>query len=184
MSDLNQDYSTGARLETYPIWRTTSTVRKHGAISPILPVFCRFYLCDAIMLIKPSMVRPWATGIKTLEVAIVIVNFARDARMNTVNTLRDLMLKPAGPWMDPYFHLSIYCILIVFYCGVGVTGPPQSTNSERSGPSGHFQRHDVQDARTYEAGCANVVIDARTYAYCSLGLLLLTRSNFNPSIDT
>ena len=31
--------------------------------------------------------------------------------------LRDLMLKPAGPWMDPYFHLSIHCILIVFYCG-------------------------------------------------------------------
>ena len=32
-------------------------------------------------------------------------------------SLRDLMLKPAGPWMDPYFHLSIHCILIVFYCG-------------------------------------------------------------------
>ena len=28
--------------------------------------------------------------------------------------LRDLILKPAGPWMDPYFHLSIHCILIVF----------------------------------------------------------------------
>ena len=33
------------------------------------------------------------------------------------SSLRDLMLKPAGPWMDPYFHLSIHCILIVFYCG-------------------------------------------------------------------
>ena len=31
--------------------------------------------------------------------------------------LRDLMLKPAGRWMDPYFHLLIHCILIVFYCG-------------------------------------------------------------------
>ena len=31
--------------------------------------------------------------------------------------LQDLMLKPAGPLMDPYFHLSIHCILIVFYCG-------------------------------------------------------------------
>ena len=26
-------------------------------------------------------------------------------------TLRDLMLKAAGPWMDPYFHLLIHCIL-------------------------------------------------------------------------
>ena len=26
-------------------------------------------------------------------------------------TLRDLMLKDAGPWMDPYFHLLIHCIL-------------------------------------------------------------------------
>ena len=32
-------------------------------------------------------------------------------------TLRGLMLKPVGPWMDPYFNLSIHCILIVFYCG-------------------------------------------------------------------
>ena len=32
-------------------------------------------------------------------------------------SLRDFMLKPAGPWMDPYFHLLINCILIVFYCG-------------------------------------------------------------------
>ena len=23
------------------------------------------------------------------------------------------MLKPAGPWMDPYIHLSTHCILIV-----------------------------------------------------------------------
>ena len=27
------------------------------------------------------------------------------------------MLKPAGHWMDSYFHLSIHFILIVFYCG-------------------------------------------------------------------
>ena len=40
------------------------------------------------MLIKSSMVRLWAMGITTLEVAIVIVNFARDARMNTVNMFR------------------------------------------------------------------------------------------------
>ena len=40
------------------------------------------YLCDAIMLTKPSMVRSWATGITPLDVAIVVVNFAR---MNTVN---------------------------------------------------------------------------------------------------
>ena len=46
----------------------------------------------------------------------------------------------------------------------------------------HGQR--VLDARTYQAGCANVVIDERTYTYCSLGLLLLTWVNFNPSIDT
>ena len=32
-------------------------------------------------------------------------------------SLRDLMLKPAGAWMDPYFHLLIHCILIVLYCG-------------------------------------------------------------------
>ena len=46
----------------------------------------------------------------------------------------------------------------------------------------HSQR--VQDARTYmyQAGCANVVIDARTHAYCSLGLFLLTWINCNPSI--
>ena len=55
---------TGARLDArtytfaHPIWRTTNAARKHGAISPISPVFCRYYLCDMIMLIKPSMVRP------------------------------------------------------------------------------------------------------------------------------
>ena len=86
--------STGARLDArtytfaHPIWRTINAARKHGAISPILPVFCRYYRCDAIMLIKLSTVWPWVTGITTLEVAIVIVNFARDARMNTVNVCR------------------------------------------------------------------------------------------------
>ena len=86
--------STGARLDArtytfaHPIWRTTNAARKQGAISPILPVFCRYYLCDAIMLIKLSMVWPWVTGITTLEVAIVVVNFARDARMNTVKMCR------------------------------------------------------------------------------------------------
>ena len=85
---------TGARLDArtytfaHPIWRTINAARKQGAISPILPVFCRYYLCDAIMLIKLSTVWPWVTGITTLEVAIVIVNFARDARMNTVNMCR------------------------------------------------------------------------------------------------
>ena len=85
---------TGARLDArtytfaHPIWRTTNAASKQGAISPILPVFCRYYLCDAIMLIKLSMVWPWVTGITTLEVAIVVVNFARDARMNTVNVCR------------------------------------------------------------------------------------------------
>ena len=34
------------------------------------------------------MVWPGVTGITTLEVAIVVVNFARDARMNTVNVCR------------------------------------------------------------------------------------------------
>ena len=87
-------YPTGARLDArtytlaHPIWRTINAARKHGAISPILPVFCRYYRCDAIMLIKLSTVWPWVTGITTLEVAIVIVNFARDARMNTVNVCR------------------------------------------------------------------------------------------------
>ena len=87
-------YITGARLDArtytfaHPIWRTTNAARKHGAISPILPVFCRYYRCDVMMLIKPSMVRPWVTGITTLQVAIVIVNFARDARMNRVNVCR------------------------------------------------------------------------------------------------
>ena len=87
-------YITGARLDArtytfaHPIWRTINAARKQGAISPILPVFCRYYLCDAIMLIKLSTVWPWVTGITTLEVAIVIVNFARDARMNTVNVCR------------------------------------------------------------------------------------------------
>ena len=88
------DLFTGARLDArtytfaHPIWRTINAARKHGAISPILPVFCRYYRCDAIMLIKLSTVWPWVTGITTLEVAIVIVNFARDARMNTVNVCR------------------------------------------------------------------------------------------------
>ena len=86
------------------------------------PHFCRYYLWDAIMLIKLNMVWPWVTGITTLEVAIVVVNFANE----------------------------------------------------------HSQR--VQDAWTYQAGCANVVIDARTHAYCSLGLFLLTWINCNPSI--
>ena len=85
---------TGARLDArtytfaHPIWRTTNAARKQGAISPILPVFCKYYLCDAIMLIKLRMVWSWVPGITTLEVAIVVVNFARDARMNTVNVCR------------------------------------------------------------------------------------------------
>ena len=89
-----QNNCTGARLDArtytfaHPIWRTTNAARKQGAISPILPAFCKYYLCDAIMLIKLSMVWPWITGITTLEVAIVVVNFARDARMNTVNVCR------------------------------------------------------------------------------------------------
>ena len=87
-------YITGARLDArtytfaHPIWRTTNAACKQGAISPILPVFCRYYLRDAIMLIKLSMVWPSVTGITTLEVAIVVVNFARDARMNTVKVCR------------------------------------------------------------------------------------------------
>ena len=91
---LSEPMITGARLDArtytfaHPIWRTTNAARKQGAISPILPVFCRYYLCDAIMLIKLSMAWPWVTGITTLEVAIVVVNFARDARMNTVNVCR------------------------------------------------------------------------------------------------
>ena len=91
---LSKHVVTGARLDArtytfaHPIWRTTNAARKQGAISPILRVFCRYFLCDAIMLIKPSMVRPRVTGIMTLEVVIVIVNFARDARMNRVNVFR------------------------------------------------------------------------------------------------
>ena len=55
---------TGARLDartytfTHPIWRTINAARKQGAISPILPVFCGYYLCDAIILIKLNMVWP------------------------------------------------------------------------------------------------------------------------------
>ena len=85
---------TGARLDArtytfaHPKGRTTNAARKQGAISPILPVFCRYYLCDAIMLIKLSMMWPWVTGKTTQAVAIVIVNFARDARMNTVIVCR------------------------------------------------------------------------------------------------
>ena len=82
---VNFSRITGARLDAHPIWRTTNATGKHGAISPILQVFCRYYVCDAIMLIKPSMVRSWATGKTPLDVAIVILNFAWDARMNTVN---------------------------------------------------------------------------------------------------
>ena len=67
----------------HPIWRTTNAAHKHRAISPI----CRL-ICDAMMLINPSMVQPWAAGITTLEVAIVIGNFAEVARMNTVNRCR------------------------------------------------------------------------------------------------
>ena len=59
-----------------------------------------------------------------------------------------------------------------------------SCNRRRKFCSGCANEHSqrVQDARTYRAGCANVVIDARTYAYCSLGLFLLTWINRNPSI--
>ena len=117
---------TGARLDVaHPIWRTRNVARKLCAISPILPVFCRYYLCDAIMLIKLSMVWPWVTRITTQEVAIVLVTFARHARINS-------------------------------------------------------QR--VQDARTYQAGCANVIIDARTHTYCSLDLFSLTWVNCNPRL--
>ena len=51
-----------------------------------------------------------------------------------------------------------------------------SCNRRRKFCSGCANEHSqrVQDARTYQAGCANVVIDARTHAYCSLGLFLLT----------
>ena len=90
----SQAILTGGRLDAWtytfahPIWRTTNAARKQGAISPILPAFCKYYLCDAMMLIKLSMVWQWITGITTLEVAIVVLNFARDARMNTVKVCR------------------------------------------------------------------------------------------------
>ena len=32
--------------------------------------------------------------------------------MGSASPLRDLMLKPAGHWMDPYFHLLIHYILL------------------------------------------------------------------------
>ena len=59
-----------------------------------------------------------------------------------------------------------------------------SCNRHRQFCSGCANEHSqrVQDARTYQAGCANVVIDARTHAYCSPGLFLLTWINCNPSI--
>ena len=61
-----------------------------------------------------------------------------------------------------------------------------SCNRHRKFCSGCANEHGqrVQDARTYQAGCANVVIDARTYAYCSLRLLLQTWINYNPSVVT
>ena len=71
----------GARLHarTYTfahlIRRTTNAARKHGAISPILPLQ-RCYSCNAIMIINPSMVRTWATGITTMGVVIVISKIA------------------------------------------------------------------------------------------------------------
>ena len=52
------------------------------------------------------------------------------------------MLKSAGPWMDPYFHHLIHCILIVFYCGGRGDRTAAKYQLERSSPSGHFQRHD------------------------------------------
>ena len=66
----------------------------------------------------------------------------RSFRLEILQPLRDLMLKPAGPWMDPYFHLSIHCILIVFYCGGRGDRTAAKYFLERSGPSGHFQRHE------------------------------------------
>ena len=59
-----------------------------------------------------------------------------------------------------------------------------SCNRRRKFCSGCANEHSqrVQDARTYQAGCANVVIDARTHAYCSPGLFLLAWINCNPSI--
>ena len=66
------------------IWRAINAACKHGAIASILRVFPRYYLRDAIMLSNPSMVPRWATGITSLGVVIIIVNFAWDAGMNTV----------------------------------------------------------------------------------------------------
>ena len=135
ISDRRRQYLdvTGARLDarTYtfanPRWKATNAAIKYSTISPISPVFYKYYLCDAMMLIKPSMVRSWATWITT--------------------------------WS---------CNRHSKFC---------------SGCANEHSHH-VQHARTYRAGCANVVINARTYAYCSLGLFLLTWINSNPSIGT
>ena len=83
------------------------------------------------------------------------------------------MLKPAGPWMDPYFHLSIHCILIVFYCGGRGDRTAAKFQLERSGPSGHFQSH-VQ-------GLSKVIYDSESIAIsaidqCQLWVPSLTTS--------
>ena len=47
-------------------------------------------------------------------------------RSAAMSTLLDFMLKPAGPWMDPYFHLLIHSIVFSLYSIVGgAAGSPR-----------------------------------------------------------
>ena len=77
------------------------------------------------------------------------------------------MLKPAGPWKDPYFHLSIHCIFIVFYFGGRGDWTAAKYLLERSGPSGHFQRNeqsvgDIHNWRSY------IGVELMCFAVCKL----------------
>ena len=53
-------------------------------------------------------------------------------RLANRNPLRDLMLKPAGHWMDPYFHILIHCNSLMGG-GVGGGGGGGLSSGERTG---------------------------------------------------
>ena len=107
------------------------------ACCPLLKIMWHFYVTVTQMtLILPSIQHPrnapmrlsclgrqsydifwypwWRHQMETFSALLALC--AGNLRV-TGEWLRDLMLKPAGPWMDPYFHLSIHCILIELYCG-------------------------------------------------------------------
>ena len=69
-------------------------------------------------------------GVLTMGFCSEWTTFAHPNRChaNEISALPDLMLKPAGPWVDPYFTSQSIVFSLYSIVGVGVTGPPLSTN--------------------------------------------------------